>query len=196
MPDKQGTDRGRHPLTRRAILEAGIALADCEGLAAVTMRRLGSELGVEAMALYRHVSNKQDVLDGMAALLVAAMTPVVVPDGAPWQEVLRELSWQYRRVITEHPAVFTGQAQRPIVLGEDHSAIDRVLSTLQAAGFTRELALDLYLVGSSFARGFALSEMGQGQGPLQLPADADQDRAFSRGLDVIIAGFEDLHATS
>ena len=69
----------RAPLTRHEILEAGIVLADSEGLAAVTMRRLGEVLGVEAMSLYRHVKNKQDVLDGMAALLVAGMQSAVAP---------------------------------------------------------------------------------------------------------------------
>lgn len=77
-----------HPISRTEILRAAITLADSEGLAAVTMRRLGDALGVGAMALYRHVANKQDVFYGMAAMLMAEITPPAVGSGKSWQEIL------------------------------------------------------------------------------------------------------------
>lgn len=184
-------DPHRPPLTRTAILEAGIALADSDGLPAVTMRRLGEALGVEAMSLYRHVNNKQDVLDGMASLLVARMQPVAVSPGSPWQQVVRQFSWAYRRLIVEHPAVFTAQAGRALVLDGDQTAVHRIVDTLTAAGFTPDTARDMYLVGTSYARGFALTDLAHAQA--HTPLDGfDADRAFDRGLDLLIAGFEHL----
>ncbi|WP_219618238.1 TetR family transcriptional regulator [Brevibacterium ihuae] len=179
-----------HPLSRAEILRAAITLADSEGLAAVTMRRLGDALEVEAMALYRHVANKQDILDGMATMLMAEITPPSVGLGKSWQQILREISWAYRRVIVDHPAVFTAQAGRPIVLDENQAAFKHVMATLRQAGFPRDVALDLYQIGSSFARGFALSDIAYAAASHSLPDDCDSDRAFGRGLETIISGFE------
>ena len=181
----------RAPLTRHEILEAGIVLADSEGLAAVTMRRLGEVLGVEAMSLYRHVKNKQDVLDGMAALLVAGMQSAVAPSETSWQEVVCQFARAYRRLIMEHPAVFMAQAGRALVLDENQTALHRIIDTLAAAGFSRGDAMDIYLAGTSYARGFALTDLAQAQ--TATPVDGfDTDRAFERGLDILAAGFEQV----
>ncbi|HEX7171401.1 MAG TPA: TetR family transcriptional regulator, partial [Candidatus Limnocylindria bacterium] len=77
-------DRSREPLSRHRVLQAAMSLADREGLGALTMRRLGAELGVEAMSLYKHVSDKDDILDGIVDLVVAAIE--VPGDGADWRE--------------------------------------------------------------------------------------------------------------
>lgn len=189
------TEQQRTPLTRTAILEAGIALADTEGLGAVTMRRLGNALGVEAMSLYRHVENKQDVLDGMASLLVARMQPVTVSSNRTWQDVVHQFSWAYRRLIVTHPAVFMAQAGRPLALDRDQTAVHRIVDTLVAAGFPRDAAMDIYLVGTSYARGFALTDLAHAHTDTSLDG-FDTDRAFERGLTVLTAGFEDLLATA
>ncbi|MDN5564775.1 MULTISPECIES: TetR/AcrR family transcriptional regulator [Luteococcus] len=190
MEDEVKNQR-RAPLTRQEILEAGITLADSEGLAAVTMRRLGELLGVEAMSLYRHVKNKQDVLDGMASLLVAGMQPAVAASEASWQQVVFQFARAYRRLIVEHPAVFMAQAGRALVLDENQTALHRIIDTLTAAGFSRGDAMDIYLAGTSYARGFALTDLAHAQ--TATPLDGfDTDRAFERGLDVLAAGFEQV----
>jgi AcrR family transcriptional regulator len=71
----------RIPLSRDRILDAGLALADASGIEALTMRRLGDELGYEAMSLYRHIANKDDLLDGMLDLVLAEWElPEAEPD--------------------------------------------------------------------------------------------------------------------
>ena len=73
----------RPPLTRERVLQAAVGVADRDGLGALTMRRLGAELGVEAMSLYKHVTNKEEVLDGIIELVVGEIeTPRV---GADWK---------------------------------------------------------------------------------------------------------------
>ena len=81
------TDERRVPLTRARVLEAAVDLADREGIDAVSMRRLGQELGVEAMSLYTHVRGKDDLLDGMVDAVVAEIT--VDAAGPDWRTTLR-----------------------------------------------------------------------------------------------------------
>src|SRR5690349_10629994 len=76
-------------LTRQAILRAALALADREGLKALSMRRIGQELGVEAMSLYQHVDSKDALLDGLVEQVVTQAAPLLT-EAASWQEALRE----------------------------------------------------------------------------------------------------------
>jgi AcrR family transcriptional regulator len=78
MKKKRHLKPRRDPLSRERVVETAIALADDHGVDALTMRRLGSALGVEAMSLYHHVSNKDDVLDGMVD---AIMEEIGLPEG-------------------------------------------------------------------------------------------------------------------
>ena len=86
----------RVPLSRERIVQAAIDVADREGLQALTMRRLGAELGVEAMAVYKHVSGKDDILDGMVELVVSLIeTP---GDGLDWRDAMRRRAMSAREV--------------------------------------------------------------------------------------------------
>ena len=80
----------RTPLTRDRVLRAAIALADETGLEAVTMRRLGQELGVEAMSLYNHVANKDDLLDGIVDLVLGDIE--IPPSGTPWPGLVPQVT--------------------------------------------------------------------------------------------------------
>ncbi len=94
----------REPLTRERILEAARALADAEGVAAVTMRRLATELGVEAMSLYHHVPNKDALLDGLVATIIGEVQDATREStGAGWQTALRERCLAARDVMVRHP---------------------------------------------------------------------------------------------
>src|SRR3954451_774059 len=94
-----GTER-RAPLSRARVIDAAIELADREGIDAVSMRRLGQELGIEAMSLYTHVRSKDDLLDGMADGVVALIP--VMQRGEGWAERLRGMILGAREVMLGH----------------------------------------------------------------------------------------------
>lgn len=92
------------PLTRERILEAAMALADAEGLDAVTMRRLAAALGVEAMSLYHHVPNKDALFDGLVAAIIAEIQAAAGKSaGAGWRAALRDRCLAARDVMARHP---------------------------------------------------------------------------------------------
>jgi AcrR family transcriptional regulator len=83
------------------VLRAGVALADREGIAALSMRRLAAELDYEVMSLYHHVANKDDLFDGMVELVAAEID---LPDPAtPWREALRQSAVDMRAALVRHP---------------------------------------------------------------------------------------------
>ncbi|MBW8485948.1 TetR/AcrR family transcriptional regulator [Actinomadura parmotrematis] len=79
----EATERPRVPLSRRRVLRAAVAIADRDGLGALTMRRLAQELGVEAMSLYHHVASKEAVLDGVAELVLGEIVDAADGAGGP-----------------------------------------------------------------------------------------------------------------
>ncbi|MDH4346421.1 MAG: TetR family transcriptional regulator, partial [Thermoleophilia bacterium] len=90
----------RRPLTKERVLRAAVELADRDGLGALTMRRLGSELGVEAMSLYKHVANKEEILDGIVELVVGEIE--IPSEGADWKEAMRRRAISAREVLNRH----------------------------------------------------------------------------------------------
>src|SRR5664279_5317853 len=93
--------RRRVPLTRERVLRAAIELADLVGLEALSMRRLGQELGVEAMALYHHVANKEDLVDGMVDIV---FSEVELPStGLDWTTAMRRRAISLRDALARHP---------------------------------------------------------------------------------------------
>src|SRR5918911_1159397 len=95
---------GRQPLSRRRVLEEAVRFVDREGLEALTMRKLGAELGVEAMSLYNHVPNKGALLDGMVEILLGELE--IPPEEEGWESRVREAYRAFRRLAHEHPNVF------------------------------------------------------------------------------------------
>src|ERR687894_3158370 len=102
---------GRQPLNRRRVLEEAVRFADREGLEALTMRKLGAELGVEAMSLYNHVPNKGALLDGMVEVLLGEVE--IPPRSKDWEVRVRDGYRAFRRLAHEHPNVFPLLVQRP-----------------------------------------------------------------------------------
>ena len=129
----------RAPLSRAKVLRSGVALADAEGLEAVTMRRLGEMLGVVPMALYKHVSDKEDLVAGMVDVLVEEMTVPPTARASQWQALVREALHGARAVISAHPwarrAIESRTARTPAVLHH----MERVSAIFLAAGFTPDL---------------------------------------------------------
>ena len=99
----------REPLTRDRIVRAALRIMDQEGLEAVTMRRVGRDLGCEAMSLYNHVRDKEDILDGMAQEVLREVRLTRMHD---WATSVRLAAGEFRRVLLAHPSVMTLLTER------------------------------------------------------------------------------------
>lgn len=139
------TERPRIPLSRRRVLRAAVDIADADGLAALTMRRLAAGLGVEAMSLYHHVANKEAVLDGALGVVVGELLDAVGRVDAPapgddWRGALRARILAARAVLLRHPwaprVLETRTGTSPEIIGY----YDGVLGILRAGGFSYDLA--------------------------------------------------------
>ena len=146
----------RERLTRERVVRAGVAVADAGGIEALTMRRLGEELGVEAMSLYNHVANKEDLLDGMVDQV---FSEVDLPSGhVAWKQALRDRAVSFRAVLHRHPWATVLMESRTSPGPATLCHHDTVLGVLRQGGFTIELAAHAYSVMDSYIYGFALQE--------------------------------------
>ena len=141
------TNRRRDTLTRDRVLAAAVLLADREGIGAVSMRRLGQELGIEAMSLYTHVRSKEDLLDGMVDLVMAEVPSPA--DGGGWKASLRQTILQARAALLRHPwapdVIETRVQPGPATTRQ----YDRVMGILRVGGFSIEMTHHaLHLLGS------------------------------------------------
>ena len=143
----------RAPLTRERVLHAAVQLADREGIEAVSMRRLGQELGVEAMSLYNHVANKDDLLDGMVDVVVGEIEPAPL-DGA-WKQVARGRILSARRTMLRHQwasAVIVSRNQpSPTVM----KYMDSMGGIFRRAGFSVDLMHHAFHAMGSRVLGFS-----------------------------------------
>src|SRR3954469_20511883 len=109
----RGSQAGGKRLSRTAIAHAALGYIDRNGAQGLTMRGLGQELGVEAMALYRHVTGREDLLEAVVASLLDGLPAELdVRLAESWQGYLQTLAHAIRRIATEHPAAFPLVATR------------------------------------------------------------------------------------
>jgi AcrR family transcriptional regulator len=199
---------GRQPLSRRRVLEEAVRFVDREGLEALTMRKLGAELGVEAMSLYNHVPNKDALLDGMVEVLLGELE--VPPENRGWEERIKEGYRAFRRLAHEHPNVFPLLVNRPPETMDGVWLVEEFLRTLEEAGFGKETALHAFRTLSSYTFGYAMAEIrgfalepdgsrlgAHGLSPEKFPRlcelkpqleNVDHDAEFEFGLDLILSG--------
>ncbi len=182
----------RRPLSRERIVDAAIAFIDDHGLPGLTMRRLGSELGVEAMALYRYVPGKEDLLDAVVDSLIEGMREDEDVLDAPrdgWQDFLMRLAHGVRRVALAHPKAFPLLASRPPEAPwlrpplRSLEWVEVFLSGLVSEGFTEEAAVAAYRAYTSVLLGHLLLEVsshGADVGPLDVLDDGSGDSAEVR----------------
>jgi AcrR family transcriptional regulator len=209
-------------VTRERLLRAALVLADAGGIESLSMRKLGHKLGVEAMSLYNHVANKDDVLDGIVDLV---FSEIALPSGrAQWKTAMRRRAISVRDVLVRHPWATSLMQSRtkPGLATLRHN--DSVIGTLREAGFTIDMAAHAFSVMDGYIYGFALQQMNL---PSQtsdeaaelaenilgeLPPDEyphlaemltehamkpgyDYADEFEFGLDLILDGLERLRAT-
>lgn len=176
---RRAADHGRYGrLSRDRVLSTALELVDREGLSALSMRRLGAELGVEAMALYRYAPSKEALLDGLVEALYLELhrlldeesfTSPVAPDGAApapeWRSELHRITQATYQVALAHPQVVPLLATRmlavplarrpPAVLGEHES----VLRLLLASGLDERAAADAYRAVSAWVLGYVFADL-------------------------------------
>jgi AcrR family transcriptional regulator len=152
----QRTPPRRAPLTRERVLRAAIALADERGAQELTMRKLAKELGVEAMSLYNHVANKDDLLDGMVDMVfgeIEAPSP-----GGDWKAELRKRAVSTREALNRHRWAI-GEMEGRTTHGPNNLRLHHaVLGCLRAAGFSVQMTVHAYSVQDAYIYGFALQQ--------------------------------------
>ncbi|WP_411721690.1 TetR/AcrR family transcriptional regulator C-terminal domain-containing protein [Mycetocola sp.] len=148
------TKATREPVTRERAIRVAVALADSGGIDSLSMRKLAGELGVEAMSLYYHVRNKDELLDGMVGLVVSEMA-IPVADAA-WKPALRERSESARDVLKRHPWAISQVDARSTV--ETLNYLNATIGCLVGAGFSIPLAAHAMSLLDSYVHGFALQE--------------------------------------
>jgi AcrR family transcriptional regulator len=152
----QASAEPRIPLNRERVLAAAIALADRGGFESLTMRKLAKELGVEAMSLYNHVANKDDILDGIIEIVFSEIEPPSTE--VDWKTAMRQRAISTREALARHRwaiGLMEGRASHGPANLSLHNA---VLGCLRAAGFSMEMTVHAYSVQDSYIYGFALQE--------------------------------------
>jgi AcrR family transcriptional regulator len=165
MPaDKNASPRA--PVTRDRALATAVALADAGGIASLTMRRLAQELGVEAMSLYHHVANKEDILDGMVDLVFGEIE--LPREGVEWKTAMRGRAASARAAMTRHPWAVGLMESRgspgPATLRHH----DAVIGSCRRAGFSVQMTAHAFSLIDSYIYGFVLQEVN-------LPFDDSSD---------------------
>ena len=218
------TSRATQPrprLTRSRVVLAGVALADTGGIEALSMRKLGEELGVEAMSLYTHVTGKDDLLDGMTDAVFAEIDlPAPEQD---WRAAMRDRAISVRGALSRHPWAIRLMQSRTSPGPATLHHHDAVIGTLRRSGFSLELTAHAFSVLDAYIYGFALqqvalpfetaeeaAEVGRMMAA-RMPAEEyphlaeftvghvlqpgyDYGAEFELGLDLILDGLERAHA--
>jgi AcrR family transcriptional regulator len=174
--------RTRRPLSRERVLEKAIALADKDGIEALSMRKLGQALGVEAMSLYNHVGSKGE--------LVAAMVDQVVerfdlPDDGRWDDAIRRCALSAYDLLHEHPwacSLAVAPSDARLIGGPRIRYMEWLLRRLREAGFGADLAYSAYHTVDSHIFGFTLWQQGHANAAQMLAPDGDEVEQFAARL--------------
>jgi AcrR family transcriptional regulator len=215
--------RRRTPLTRERVLQAALRRADEGGIESLSMRKLGQGLGVEAMALYHHFANKDDLVDSMVDLVFGEIE--LPPTGGNWRTAMRQRAIAVRDALQRHRWAIglMESRRRPGPANLRHH--DAVIGSLRVGGFDIAMAAHAYSLLDSYIYGFALTKMNLpfetsddvaevAQSMLEpFPADEypymveiltdhvmkpgyDYGEEFEYGLDLILNGLERVRGTA
>jgi AcrR family transcriptional regulator len=147
----------RPALTGERILRAAIRLADRDGIESLSMRKLGHELGVEAMSLYNHVRNKVDLLDGMVDVVFSEID--LPASGVDWRTAMRQRANSARQALLRHPWAIGLMESRATPGPATLRHHDSVLGSLRTAGFSIDSTAHAYSVLDGYIYGFTLTEL-------------------------------------
>lgn len=208
---------GREPLSRERVVAAALRIVDADGLDALSMRRLGAALGVEAMSLYHHVPNKSALLDAVVEAIMVEDLEQVAPMDGPWPDRLRWIAAGYRRLLLRHPNAVALVATRPLATAGSMRIVERCLAELTEGGLTPPEALAALNAAVVWTLGYVVAEVGRLPGaapgadpdaveravaalaPVEFPLVTDAvagttwglpDGEFMFGLDAVVRGVE------
>jgi AcrR family transcriptional regulator len=159
------------------VLHAAVKIADERGIEALTMRRLAEVLGAEAMSLYYHVANKEEVLDGVVDVIIQEINEVVGRIGTPsrgpgWKKAMRERILAAREVLLRHPWAPRVIESRTTALPAVMQYHDALVALMRDGGFSNDLTHHALHALGSRAFGFS-QELFVTGGPVQTPAPAE-----------------------
>jgi AcrR family transcriptional regulator len=197
---KQRSKR-RISLGKDRVLNAAIKLADKSGIESLSMRKLAQKLKVEAMSLYNHVANKDEILDGIVDRIVGEID--LPADTDDWRAGMRRRAISAREVFGRHPWAITVMESRSNPGPTTLRYYEAVIACLRKAGFSLALAAHAFSVLDSYIYGFAMQE-------LKLPFDNSDELAdvaenileqmpaneFKFGLDLILDGLEQVRGNN
>ena len=215
--DKVGSEPGgrprRDPLTRTRVIGAALEIMDADGVDAVTMRRIGRELGVEAMSLYNHVRDKEDILDGITELVMSRFE--FPPTTGDWGRDARAMAGEWRRLLGQHPGLMQLLAERhkPLESLAAFRPMEAALEVFRRAGLPPREAAQAFNAFGGYLMGFVMMEQGLMPGGAHREHDRDEvvdalqaaglpnvleclqyfeecptDEQFEFGLDLLIRG--------
>ena len=205
----------RERLTRARVIDAALRVLDAEGLEAVSMRRVAREVGVEAMSLYNHVEDKDDLLDGIVARILLEFPVPASDPGRDWADYGRAVANGWRAVLMAHPHALPLLGSRPPASDDPNVLlpIETALRALRESGLSEKDAVTAFHAIGGYIFGFVMMETGQALGipgadhklsgitvdvsaehlpcltacmPYLIGCDFDEQFAF--GLDLMIEG--------
>lgn len=200
----------RIPLTRERIAQAALALVDAVGLESFTMRGLGQQLGVDPMAIYHHLPNKDAVFDAIVEELWSGVARTALRKGGDWQTRLFALFQAVRRHLLAHPRAALLMGTRPATTPALLRLIDQTLGHIAADDLPAQETMALLDCLMAFTVGKVLGEISQHQQPEKVAAAVQSltpqdhphlmqalaagyafapDAQFEHGLRVLIAGW-------
>jgi AcrR family transcriptional regulator len=203
-------------LTRKRIIATAMDLIERDGVEAVSMRRLATELGCGVMSLYNHVPSKSALLDGVAD---AVMSGIEIPSapGSGWQEQIRAQARAFRKIAEAHPRCTMVVVSRPPSSASMVRPVEDALATLRDAGFAGEDAVRIVRAFVAYIMGSLLREIGVAPGlaegddaethrlrlrPAEFPqltrltaelSAGDPDADFEFGLDLLVHAVAAMH---
>jgi AcrR family transcriptional regulator len=206
--------RERSPLSYRRVIETALGFVDRQGLEALSMRKLGAELGVEAMSLYNHVPNKDAIVQGIVELVLDEIE--IPPEGAgDWTDRLKQMALSFRDIALAHPNVFPLLVKETRCTPSVMRPLEAALRSLDHAGISGRDALYAYRAAVGFIMGYLNAHIsGFLSDPIELrerseelerlPVDefaevhqhipfivrSDSEAEFLFGLDIFLAGLE------
>lgn len=218
MTTAASASEGRAPLTRERVLRTAIDLADQAGIDGLSMRRLGQALGVEAMSLYNHVANKDDILDGIVDMVVSEFE--LPQPRTEWKAAIRRTALSAHEVLVRHPWSASLMLSPRRTSDRRLRYMNALLGSLRAGGFSADMTDHAYHALESHIFGFTLWVVGMDLDAEALPdlataflsrlsgdefphliehvhqhlreRDPEDEGEFAFGLDLILDGLERL----